>query len=105
MHSLLWLPVWQLEFSQDGKPYILSITAGEAFPDPRNQGYNIAVQTTFKSKEDMTYYDTECEAHKKLKSVAGPVHEGLMMIYFDAAATEGCEKLQCSLLRNAAHVP
>lgn len=68
---------------QNGKPYILSVFAGEAFPDARSQGFTLAAQTNFASKEDMTYYDAECEAHKKLKATAGKVHEGIMMVYFE----------------------
>jgi len=32
----------------------------------------------------MKYYDTDCQAHKDLKSVVGPKQQGMMMVYFDA---------------------
>ncbi|GIK03292.1 hypothetical protein Aspvir_007361 [Aspergillus viridinutans] len=69
---------------KDGKPYILSAAAGESFPDPRNKGFNISVKTTFASMEDMKYYDNECEAHKALKAVAGPVKEDVLTTYFES---------------------
>lgn len=69
---------------QDGKPYILSAAAGPSIDDPRNKGYNISVKTTFASLEDMNYYDTECEAHKALKAVAGPVKEDVLTTYFES---------------------
>ncbi|KAL2215915.1 hypothetical protein M432DRAFT_625020 [Thermoascus aurantiacus ATCC 26904] len=69
---------------QDGKPYITNITAGPTVPDPRNKGFNIAVKTTFASLEDMRYYDTECEAHKALKAVAGPVMEEVVSAYYES---------------------
>ncbi len=70
--------------SQDGKPYILSIRAGHAFPDQRAQGYTVAIVSVFASKEDMEYYDNECEAHKALKAVAKEVHQGIMTVYFES---------------------
>ncbi|KXG50930.1 Dimeric alpha-beta barrel [Penicillium griseofulvum] len=69
--------------TKDGKPYILAAAVGASFPDPRNKGYNLSVKTTFASMEDMKYYDSECEAHKLLKSVAGPVKEEVLTSYFE----------------------
>lgn len=69
---------------QDGKPYILSVTAGPAFEDQRNQGYTVAIFSTFASKEDILYYDTECAAHMALKQVAKPLHQGVLMAYFES---------------------
>ncbi|KAL2005706.1 hypothetical protein VTN00DRAFT_10199 [Thermoascus crustaceus] len=69
---------------KDGKPYITSITAGPTVPDPRNKGFNLAVKTTFASLEDMRYYDTECEAHRALKAVVGPVREDTVMAYYQS---------------------
>lgn len=37
--------------------------------DARSQDYTLATKTIFKDLEDMKYYDTECAAHKALKSV------------------------------------
>ncbi|KAH7374835.1 stress responsive A/B barrel domain-containing protein [Plectosphaerella cucumerina] len=67
---------------KDGKPYILGVKAGTSYDDPRNQGYTIAVQSTFASKEDMAYYDNECAAHAELKAFAKTVNQGAMMVYF-----------------------
>lgn len=68
---------------QDGKPYILSVTAGRAKKDQRAQGFTIAVVSKFQSEEDMVYYDNECAAHQELKGYAKTVHEGVMMVYFE----------------------
>lgn len=68
---------------QDGKPYIVAAAVGKSIPDPRNRGFNISVKTTFASMEDMKYYDTECEAHKALKAVAGPVKEDVMTTFYE----------------------
>lgn len=35
--------------------------------------------------EDMQYYDTECEAHKALKAVAGPVKEDVLTTFYENA--------------------
>ncbi|OIW24789.1 stress responsive A/B barrel domain-containing protein [Coniochaeta ligniaria NRRL 30616] len=70
---------------KDGKPYILGVQAGITFPDQRSQGYTIAVQSTFASKEDMAYYDNGCAAHAELKNFAKTVHQGVMMVYFENA--------------------
>ena len=32
----------------------------------------------------MKFYDEECEGHKKIKSVAGPMHEGVCTVYFES---------------------
>ncbi|KAL2862879.1 Dabb family protein [Aspergillus lucknowensis] len=69
---------------KDGKSYIVSAAAGPSFPDPRNKGFNLSVKTTFASLEDMKYYDTECEAHKALKAVAGPAKEDVLTTYFES---------------------
>jgi len=60
------------------------VKAGPAFDDQRSQGYTVAVVSVFKSKEDMKYYDDECEAHAALKQVAKSVHKGAMMVYFES---------------------
>ncbi|KAJ5414236.1 hypothetical protein N7509_000863 [Penicillium cosmopolitanum] len=70
--------------TKDGKPYILAAAAGESFDDPRNKGFNISVKTTFASLDDMKYYDTECEAHKALKAVAGPVKTDVLTTYYES---------------------
>ncbi|EKV04895.1 Dimeric alpha-beta barrel [Penicillium digitatum] len=68
---------------KDGKPYILAAAVGASIPDPRNQGYNLSVKTTFASMDDMKFYDSECEAHKALKACAGPVKEDVLTTYFE----------------------
>ncbi|KAG4430320.1 hypothetical protein IFR05_014191 [Cadophora sp. M221] len=72
---------------KDGKPYILSVTAGRSLPSQRDQGYTIAVISVFASREDMLYYDEECGAHGKLKAFAKGVHEGAMMVYFESVTS------------------
>ncbi|PYI02200.1 hypothetical protein BO78DRAFT_400706 [Aspergillus sclerotiicarbonarius CBS 121057] len=69
---------------KDGKPYILSTAAGASFPDERNNGFNLSVKTTFASMEDMVYYDEECEAHKALKAVVGPVRTDKLTTFFES---------------------
>ncbi|KAE8352368.1 hypothetical protein BDV28DRAFT_135250 [Aspergillus coremiiformis] len=69
---------------KDGNPYIISAAAGHSFPDPRNKGYTLSVKTTFASLEDMQYYDNECEAHKALKAVVGPVKEDVLTTYYES---------------------
>lgn len=32
----------------------------------------------------MLYYDTECAAHMALKEVAKPLHQGVLMAYFES---------------------
>jgi hypothetical protein len=59
------------------------VNGGQVLPDQRAQGFTLAVQTAFASLEDMLYYDTECEAHKALKKVSGPVKEGLMTVFWE----------------------
>ncbi|PKY02646.1 hypothetical protein P168DRAFT_283407 [Aspergillus campestris IBT 28561] len=69
---------------KDGKPYITSAAVGVSFPDVRNKGYNISVKTTFASMEDMKFYDEECEAHKDLKKIAGPVKEDVLTTFYES---------------------
>jgi len=72
--------------SKNGAPYILSLAAGHAYEDQRSQGYTIVAKTEFKNKEDMDYYDTECEAHKNLKAEAKNLGvEGVMTVYYTPA--------------------
>jgi hypothetical protein len=41
------------------------------------------VKATFASREDMEFYDTQCEAHKALKAVAGPVLEDIVTVWYE----------------------
>ncbi|SPO01551.1 related to stress responsive A/B barrel domain protein [Cephalotrichum gorgonifer] len=70
---------------KDGKPYILSATAGPTYDDARSQGYTVAAITVFTTMEDMKYYDEECAAHADLKRVAKTLHQGSMVVYFHNA--------------------
>ncbi|KAF2441930.1 stress responsive A/B barrel domain-containing protein [Karstenula rhodostoma CBS 690.94] len=73
---------------KDGNPYLLSVTAGPTFEDPRSQGFNFAAISKFKNKEDMVYYDEECAAHAALKAFAKDVIQGIMMVYLEDGAAE-----------------
>lgn len=68
---------------KDGKPYILSVTAGRAKPDQRAQGFTLAVVSVFSSEADMKYYDEQCAAHAELKVFAKTANQGVMMVYFE----------------------
>ena len=70
---------------QGGKPYIIHVNAGEAIDDQRNQGYTLVATSVFASREDMEYYDNDCEAHAALKAVAKRSHNGAMMVFFESA--------------------
>jgi hypothetical protein len=72
-----------MENFQDGKPYIRSVTAGQAKHDQRAQGFTVAVTSVFESQDDMVYYDNECAAHAELKAFAKTVHQGVMMVFFE----------------------
>ncbi len=73
-------------FLQDGKPYILSLVAGQAHDDQRSQGYTVAAKSEFSTLEDMKYYDTDCEAHQILKAGVKTLGvEGIMTVYFPPA--------------------
>lgn len=69
---------------QDGKQYIRSVRAGSTYDDPRRQGFTLAVISEFDSVDDMKYYDEDCQAHAKLKSVAKDLHQGIMMTFFES---------------------
>ncbi|CEI38421.1 hypothetical protein FVEN_g12127 [Fusarium venenatum] len=68
---------------KEGKPYITSVQAGKASPDERAQGFTVVAISTFSSKADFDYYDTQCEAHLELKTFAKGVNQGFAMIYFN----------------------
>ncbi|CDM37182.1 hypothetical protein DTO006G1_6403 [Penicillium roqueforti] len=72
------------EATRNSEPYILSVQAGRTLPDARTKGYTLAVKTTFRNLDDMSFYDSTCEAHKRLKSVAAPLREGdVFTAYFE----------------------
>jgi len=71
---------------KDGKPYILSLVAGQAIEDARSQGYTLVAKSEFKSLEDMKYYDDGCEAHQTLKAGAKTLGvEGVLTVYYPPA--------------------
>ena len=69
---------------QDGKPYILYVSAGIVLDDPRAQGYTVAAKTEFASLDDMRFYDEQCQAHAALKETAkaAGVAEKPLTVYF-----------------------
>lgn len=84
--------VMAAENKRDGKPYILSMTVGPAEEDPRSQGYTLVSKTEFASMDDMEYYDNECPAHGQIKALVPSLTvEGILTVYFKAAATGGAE--------------
>ncbi|EXL68060.1 hypothetical protein FOPG_15857 [Fusarium oxysporum f. sp. conglutinans race 2 54008] len=44
---------------KDAKPYIASVKVGKAKPDQRVQGFTIVAISTFHSRTDFNYSDTE----------------------------------------------
>ena len=43
----------------------------------------MVAKSEFKNREDMAYYDSECQAHKKFKTEASGLGvEGVMIVYF-----------------------
>ncbi|KAI0007052.1 stress responsive A/B barrel domain-containing protein [Xylariaceae sp. FL0662B] len=75
------------EQKKDGKPYIISLTAGQVMDDQRAQGWTVVTGIEFANLDDMRYYDDQCEAHAALKSkaktfgiVGGP--SGVLVAYF-----------------------
>lgn len=85
------MSVWEtspLTALQDGKPYILSLTAGPAFPDQRSQGYTVAAVSKFATLEDMKYYDEGCPTHAQLKGVVKGISQGVMTVYFQSVTSD-----------------
>lgn len=69
--------------TKDGKPYILSLSAGPAYDDARSQGFTLVARSEFKDLEDMKFYDDGCEAHQVLKKGAKTLGvEGIMTVYY-----------------------
>jgi hypothetical protein len=78
-------PSSQISTHQDSKPYILTCIASRIYntSEARSEGYTVAVQSTFASKEDVEFYDKECPAHKELKKVTTPAHRGLCTLLME----------------------
>ena len=69
------------------------MTVGPAEADPRSQGYTLVSKTEFANMEDMKYYDEGCAAHGVIKSLVRTLTvEGIMTVYFKAAATGGLDR-------------
>lgn len=59
--------------------------ANPTHDDPRSQGYTMVARTVFQSKEDMDFYDKDCEAHAAIKSMLKPkVAAPPLVVYMDA---------------------
>jgi len=69
-------------FSQDGKPYIVSLRAGSIMDPSRAGGHTVAVFATYASLEDMKYYDDEDPAHTELKKMAKTMLKGPPTVVF-----------------------
>jgi hypothetical protein len=70
---------------QDSTPYILTCIASRVYntSESRSEGYTVAVQSTFASREDVEFYDNECPAHKELKKLTSRVHKGVCTLLMD----------------------
>ncbi|KAM3069354.1 hypothetical protein ACMFMG_005460 [Clarireedia jacksonii] len=74
---------------RDGKAYILSMEAGPASGNVREQGFTFVTKSVFKNLEDMRFYEEECEAHNEFKKFLkenAPV-AGLMTCIFTPKVT------------------
>ncbi|KAF2744046.1 hypothetical protein M011DRAFT_203571 [Sporormia fimetaria CBS 119925] len=70
---------------KEGKPYILESHATAAHEDPRSQGFNFVAHLLFASKEDMDFYDNECQAHVDIKKkLTGKIGGPPLMLYMDS---------------------
>ncbi|EAT86493.1 hypothetical protein SNOG_06662 [Parastagonospora nodorum SN15] len=73
------------QLQRDGNPYVQMAAANPSHDDPRSQGYTLVARTVFECKEDMDFYDNECEAHKAIKAVLKPVVAAPpLVVYMDA---------------------
>jgi hypothetical protein len=62
--------------------YIQMAAANVTEEDPRSQGYTLVGRTTFASKEDMDFYDNECEAHGAIKALIKPKVSGPPLVVY-----------------------
>ncbi|KIW94240.1 uncharacterized protein Z519_05556 [Cladophialophora bantiana CBS 173.52] len=78
--------VMRTSAQKDGKPYILSNEATRVLnsSEERSQGYTLVAVTTFKSREDVEYYDKGCAAHKKLREFITPRRTGFATIHYES---------------------
>ncbi|EXJ93769.1 hypothetical protein A1O1_02162, partial [Capronia coronata CBS 617.96] len=70
----------------DGKPYIVANEANRVLntSDERSQGYTLVSVTTFKTKEDVEFYDKQCPAHRKLREFAAPRRTGVATLHYES---------------------
>ena len=55
--------------------------------EARSRGYTVAVVSVFSSREDLDYYDKQCEAHKRFKEACAGHHEGpetVLSVFIDS---------------------
>lgn len=73
-------------FHQDGAPYIVANEASRIInvSEERTQGYTVIAVTTFKSREDLEYYDKQCPAHKKLREFIAPRRTGYSVLHYES---------------------
>ena len=64
-------------------PFLTSLVSSSK--EDRAQGWTLAVKSTFASKADMDYYDSECEAHKELKKVTASIRTDIVTVWFESA--------------------
>jgi hypothetical protein len=77
------------DLTQDGKPYIHMAAANATLEDARSQGYTMVARTVFASKQDMDFYDNDCEAHGAIKALLKPKVGGPpLVVYMDAKSDE-----------------
>ncbi|EXJ92070.1 hypothetical protein A1O3_00620 [Capronia epimyces CBS 606.96] len=71
---------------KDGRPYIVSNEANRVLntAEERSQGYTLVAVTTFKSREDVEYYDKQCSAHKKVREFIAPRRTGFATLHYES---------------------
>ncbi|OAP64991.1 hypothetical protein AYL99_00963 [Fonsecaea erecta] len=71
---------------KDGQPYIVSNEATRVInsSEERSQGYTVIAVTTFKSREDVDFYDKGCAAHKKLREFITPRRTGFATLHYES---------------------
>ena len=73
---------------KDGQSYILPATDGPKFDGTRSQGFSFAAISKSKNKEDMVYYDQECEGHAAMKTSAKSVTRDMVMVYLEVGTAD-----------------
>ncbi|KAI1624167.1 hypothetical protein EDD37DRAFT_609178 [Exophiala viscosa] len=72
---------------KNGAPYIVANEAARVInsSEERSQGFTVIAITTFKSKEDVEYYDKGCAAHKKLREFVATRRNGFATLHFESS--------------------